>query len=411
MRVLVLSSVFPNVKQPTLGVFIRERIRRVAGSCEVVVLAPVPWFPLNRVVRGARWVGIPSRESQDGMEVLHPRVFSVPGILKCLDGIFYAVSLAAYIYRLRRRFAFDVIDAHFAYPDGLGAVLLGRLFRRPVIITLRGSIVRLAGYPLHRPQLRYALRAATRVLSVSNSLKAVAVALGAPGEKIRVVPNGVDVERFRPLDRGKARATLHLPEDRTVLLSVGGLNEGKGHHRVVAVLPRLLKERPDLLYVIVGSERPSDTVRPLLNRLIAQAGLGDHVRIVGERPHDEIPLWLAAADVFCLATRSEGWANVLLEASACGRPVVATRVGGNAEVVSSAGLGILVPPGDDTALADAIAEALRRRWDPAVMVEHARRHSWATAVGAVLDELRGVAGAADPRPAGTKPSGALRGTR
>lgn len=410
MRVLVLSSVFPNRQQPTLGVFIRERMRRVAESCELVVVAPVPWFPFNRAIRGVRWAGVPSREVQDGIEVLHPRVFSVPGILKCLDGVFYAISLAAYIRRLRRRFAFDVIDAHFAYPDGLGAVLLGRLFRRPVVITLRGSIVRLSGHALHRPQLRYALNAAARVLSVSDSLKVVAVGLGTPPEKIRVVPNGVDVERFRPLDRSETRTRLHLPRDRRILLSVGGLNEGKGHHRVMAALPRLLKEHPDLLYVIVGSERRSDTIRPLLNRLIERDGLAEHVRIVGERPHDEIPLWLAAADVFCLATRSEGWANVLLEAIACGRPVVATRVGGNAEVVSSGELGILVPPGDDAVLADAIAEALGRRWDPKVMVEHARRHSWVAAARAVLEEFRGVAASADPRAAGRTPR-ALRDTR
>lgn len=410
MRVLVLSSVFPNPNQPTLGVFVRERIKRVAGSCEVVVVAPVPWFPFNRLIRGSRSVGIPLRELQDGLEVLHPRVLSVPGILKCLDGLLYAVTVAPFLYRLRRRFAFDLIDAHFAYPDGLAAVLLGRLFRRPVIITLRGSIVRLSGYTFHRPQLRYALRAAARVISVSQSLKTVAASLGIAPERIRVVPNGVDVDRFHPRDPAQARKTLGLPDDRTILLSVGGLNEGKGHHRVVALLPRLLKERPDILYVIVGSERASDTVRPLLNRLVQQAGLADHVLIVGERRHEEIPLWLAASDVFCLATRSEGWANVLLEAIACGRPVVATRVGGNAEVVPSDRLGILVAPEDDDALADAIAEALKRNWNAEAMVDHARRHSWTAAAAAVLEEFRQVLPPSDVRPARVKPSGALKDT-
>jgi teichuronic acid biosynthesis glycosyltransferase TuaC len=398
MRVLVLSSVFPNAKQPTLGVFVRERAKRIAPSCELIVVAPTPWFPFNRAIRGPKWSGIPKVEEQEGLTVLHPRFVSVPGILKCLDGVFYALSLAPYLLRLRRRFRFELIDAHFAYPDGMAAVLLGRLFKCPVTITLRGSIVRLSGYVTHRPQLRFALRSATRVLSVSNSLKDVAIKLGIPGHRIRVVPNGVDMSRFHPRDRLEARGRLGLPRDRKILLSVGGLNEGKGHHRVAALLPRLLRAHPNLLYVIVGSERPADTVRPLLERLIARHGLAEHVWIAGERLHGEIPLWLAAADVFCLATRSEGWANVLLEANACGRPVVATRVGGNPEVVPSDELGILVPPDDERALEEAISLALVRTWDPTAMVAHAGRHSWEVAASAVVEEFRRAISPGDTQP-------------
>lgn len=396
MRVLVLSSVFPNPKQPALGVFVRERMKRVARECELVVVAPVPWFPFTSFLR-RQWTGIPPVEEQDGLRVLHPRFLSVPGVLKWLDGILYAVSLVPFLFRLRRRFAFDLIDAHFAYPDGMAAVLLGRVFRRPVVITLRGSIVRLSGYPLHRPQLGYALRKAARIISVSQSLKDVAVGLGTvTPEKIRVVPNGVDVGRFRPGDRAEARRRLGLPPGRTVLLSVGGLNEGKGQHRVVRLLPRLLEQHPDLLYVIVGSERPIDTTRPLLNRLIVEHGLRDHVLIAGECPHDAVPTWLAAADVFCLATRSEGWANVLLEAVACARPVVATRVGGNAEVIPDERLGLLVPADSDAALERGIREALGRSWDPEVLVGHARSHSWEATARAVLDEFRRITTTPDP---------------
>lgn len=403
MRVLVLSSVFPNPKQPALGVFVRERMKHVAKECDVVVVAPVPWFPFTSFLR-PQWTGIPPVEEQDGLRVLHPRFLSVPGVLKWLDGVLYAVSLAPFLLRLRKRFAFDLIDAHFAYPDGMAAVLLGRLLRRPVVITLRGSIVRLSRYPLHRPQLSFALRAATKIVAVSQSLKDVALSLGGiVPEKIRVVPNGVDVGRFRPGDRAAARRRLGLPPDRTVLLSVGGLNEGKGHHRIVGLLPGLLKRHPDLLYVIVGSERPIDSTRPLLNRLIAEHGLRDHVLIAGECSHDEVPVWLAAADVFCLATRSEGWANVLLESVACGRPVVATRVGGNAEVIPDEALGLLVAPDSDAALERGILEALDRTWDEATLVGHARSHSWESTARAVLDEFRRIIGTRDTggRPATT----------
>jgi glycosyltransferase involved in cell wall biosynthesis len=404
LRVLVLSFTFPNARQPALGVFVRERVRRIAAECEVMVVAPVPWFPFNRLIRGEQWAAIEPVERQEGLEVRHPRFFCIPRYLKWLDGVFYGVSLLPFLRRLRRSFAFDVIDAHFAYPDGLAATIIGRVFRRPVMITLRGSIVRLGTYPLHRPQLRLALRAASRVLAVSESLKQTAVALGIPPQKIRVIPNGVDTSRFFPVDRAEARRALDLPKDARILLSVGGLNEGKGHHRIVAMLPSLLRHHPDLLYVIVGGGRRADSLRPLLERLIREHGLQGHVRLAGERPHEEIPLWMGASDVFCLATRSEGWANVLLEAMACGRPVVSTRVGGNGEIVTDPSLGTLVPAGDDAAFTDALRAALGRAWAPEVLAAHARRHSWERATRDVLGELRALAVPGGSAPGGVAPT-------
>ena len=411
LRVLVLSFTFPNAKQPALGVFVRERIRRIAAQCDVVVVAPVPWFPFNRLIRGEQWAGIAATERHDGLDVRHPRFFCIPRYLKWLDGVFYAVSLLPFLWRLRRSFPFDVIDSHFAYPDGLAGTIIGRIFRRPVVITLRGSIVRLATYPLHRPQLRLALRAAKRVVAVSESLKQTAVALGIPAQKVRVIPNGVDTSRFFPMDRREARRALDLPEEARILLTVGGLNEGKGQHRIVAMLPSLLGRHPDLLYVAVGGGRRADSLRPVLEGLIRDKGLHDHVLLAGERPHEEIPLWMAACNVFCLATRSEGWANVLLEALACGRPVVSTRVGGNAEIVTDPSLGTLVPAGNDAAFADALRTALARAWAPEALATHARQHSWDRAARDVLAELHGIAFPAERGPEASVPTYLDQGLR
>ena len=412
MRVLVLSTVFPNALQPTFGVFVAERIRRVARHCDVSVVAPVPWFPGNNLIR-PQWAGVPAMEEAEGFRVYHPRILCAPRYAKWLDGALYAASLFPVLARLRRPFPFDLIDAHFAYPDGLAAALLGAVFRVPVVITLRGSLVRLRHHPLHRPQIRWALRRATRVLAVSESLKQVAEELGVPAGHIRVIPNGVDAGRFVPRERAEARRALGLPQDRTIIISVGGLNEGKGHHHVVALLPELARRHPDLLYVIVGGERPGDSSRPLIESLAARHDVSHRVRLVGARPHDEVPLWLAAADLFCLATRSEGWANVLLESLACGTPVVSTRVGGNAEIVTHEGLGILVPAADDGALAAALLEGLGRRWDRQLLVAHARAHSWDSAVRGVLDEFDRVLGrgtaAGEPLPGLASPE--ARGRR
>lgn len=388
VRVLVLSSVFPSITRPSFGTFVRERIQRVAGSVSCLVISPVPWFPGNKIIRGRATNEIPLSEEQNGLQVLHPRFISVPRYLKCLDAFLYAACLAPQLARLRLRFDFDLIDAHFAYPDGVAAVLLSRLFQRPVVITLRGSIVRLRYYPLHRPQIQWALRRATRIIAVSEFLKDVTVKLGNEPGRIRVVPNGVDPARFHPIDRAQARSVLGLPSDRPTLLSVGGLNLGKGHQRVVEVLPQLLDRYPGLLYVIVGGERPGHTSRPLIERLVRRSHLEDHVLLAGERPHEEMALWYNSADLFCLATQSEGWSNALLEALACGTPVVSTRVGGNAEIVNHGEIGILVPPGEPAALAQAISQALTRRWNREALAAHGQQHSWDRAAQAVLEEWR-----------------------
>jgi glycosyltransferase involved in cell wall biosynthesis len=387
MRVLVLSSTFPSAVEPTRGVFIRERVRRIAGRAEVVVVAPVPWFPLNRLIRGERALA-PLREEQDGLTVHHPRFLSVPRYGKFLDGALYALSLIPFLRRLRRSFDFEVIDAHFAFPDGVAATILGRVFRRPVVITLRGSIVRLSGYRLHRPQLRWALSTADRVTAVADSLRQVAIRIGVAGDHVRVIPNGVDARLFTPRDRSEARRACGLPIHRTVLLTVAALYSWKGQHAVVEVLPELIRRHPDVLYVMVGGARPEEERYTAdLQATVSRLGLAAHVRFAGSRLHHELPTWFNAADLFVLATRSEGCPNVLLESLACGVPVVASRVGGVPEVVRDGADGILYTYGDAAALQDALARGLENGWDRAALAARAGAFDWQETAEQHLEEL------------------------
>ncbi len=386
MRVLVVSSTFPSSTQPTRGVFVRERIRRLGRRCEVVVVAPVPWFPLNRLIRKER-AAVPAVEHQEGLTVYHPRFFSVPRYGKFLDGVFCYLSLLRFTRRLRRSFPFEIIDAHFAFPDGLAATLLAKTFSCPVVVTLRGTIVRLSGYPLHRPQLRWVLRHADRVTAVSESLTGVAVRLGLPRERVRVIPNGVDTRKFMPMDRIQARRLAGLPEHRKIMLTVAGIYEGKGQHTVVDILPSLREKYPDLLYVLVGNSRPGEQYRRRLTEAIWRLGLNDHVLIAGPQPHADLARWFSAADVSVLATQSEGWPNVLLESLACGTPAVATRVGGTSEIVRDGQDGALVPYDDPGALGQAIARALDTPWDRSALVQRARAFDWGDSVENALDEL------------------------
>lgn len=400
-RLLVLSSLFPSAAQPAAGIFIRERMFRLAKSVPIVVVAPQPWFPLQGLIRLFRphfRPKAPRHEVMQGVDVYRPRFLCFPGVLKWTDGFFMAVSSYLTVKTLVQRHYLNIIDVHFGYPDGVAGTLLGRWLGLPVVLTLRGKEERQARTSVARPLRRAVLRA-DRLITVSDALRQVALEFGADPARITVVGNGIDVARFRPLSRAGSRKELGLPDDAEVLISIGTLVERKGFHRVIDVLPRLLERHPRLCYLVVGGPGPEGDNSALLRAKVAQFGLEKRVRFLGPLSADALSLPLSASDVFVLASSYEGWANVLLEAMACGLPSVATDVGGNSQVVSTPELGRIVPLGDADALAAGIDEALTSKWDRASIRAHAVSNSWdvripllAELFGSLLAEKR-----ADPR--------------
>lgn len=378
-RLVVLSTLFPHAGQPNAGLFVRERMFRVGQRFPLVVVSPQPWFPLQWLIRrfqpGYR-PPAPRQEEQRGFQVYFPRFLALPGLLRRLDGLSMALCCLPTLLRLRKTFGANLIDAHFAYPSGHAAALLGRWLGLPVTITLRGTEPGHARQPALRKRLVAALTMATRVFAVSNSLKQLAVALGIPDAKVRVVGNGVDLSRFKPVPRDEARQSLALPADAPILISVGGLVERKGFHRVIDCLPALAARFPNAIYLVVGGGSPEGDMTDELKRQAQRLGLSDRVLFTGPVAPGDLSQWLSAANVFVLATRNEGWANVFLEAMACGLPVVTTDVGGNPEVVCRQDLGTIVPFGDGPALQRAIEEALDRAWDRSAIMAYAGDNSW-----------------------------------
>ncbi len=378
-RLVVFSTLFPHPGQPKAGLFIRERMFRVGKQLPLVVVAPVPWFPFQGLLR--KWrphfrPPAPRFEIQNGFEVYHPRFFSMPGWFKSLDGLFMALGSLTTMRRLRRSFKFNLIDSHFAYPDGYAATLLGKWMSLPVTITLRGTEVPHAKLQGHRQRMIQAMTNATRIFSVSESLRQHAINLGVDGDKIRVVGNGVDTDKFQVVPKQDARQQLGIAEDAPVLISVGALVERKGFHRVIERLPALCERFPELRYLIVGGASPEGDWTQQLQQQVEELGLQENVIFLGALQPHELKTPLSAADVFVLSTRNEGWANVFLEAMACGLPVVATDVGGNAEVVSDESLGTIVPFGDGQSLETALIEALEFDWDRDAIVAYAKANSW-----------------------------------
>lgn len=378
-HIVVLSSLFPSSTQPGAGLFIRERMFRVARQLPLAVVAPTPWFPLQSLIRRFKPYfrpGAPAHESQSGIDVWFPRFFSVPGAFKTLDGLLMALCALPLLSRLKTAGRLDIIDAHFAYPDGYAASLLSRWLKVPYTITLRGTETRHVQDRRLSGRLLKAVGRAARVFSVSESLRQLLIAHGASPQQIEVVGNGVDIVRFAPQDRATSRRALNIPEQAQVLISVGGLVPRKGFHRVIEVLPQIRQSCPDLIFLVVGGASAEGNNRLELEQQVKDLGLEDCVRFLGPRHPDELSAILSAADVFVLATSNEGWANVFLEAMACGLPVVTTDVGGNKEVVSDEKLGIVIPFGDSAALCEAIAISLQRSWDKEEIRRHAEQNAW-----------------------------------
>ncbi len=381
-RILVYTTLFPNSVQPVHGNFVLERLRYLIPFVDMSVVAPIPYFPqLNIHKRWFNLASVPRSERFSDFQVSHPRYVIFPKMGMSTHGISMFAGSLKQVRELLRGAEYDLIDAHYVYPDGMAATMLGKLFNKPVVVSARGSDINLfSEFPTIRPMVRGVLNRAAAVIAVTERLKKRMIDLGCPAEKISVIANGVDSMKFHPEVRSKARQKLCLADNRSILLSVGNLSENKGFHILIETLGRLCTQMPTLMLIIVGD----GTYRRRLERQVQELGLQDNVMFTGACRHDELSTWYSAADLCCLASLREGCPNVLLEAMACGCPIVATEVGGIPEIINDSSLGVLVdrtPQAFEVAIKDAFA----RQWDRAGIIKHARMNSWEKVAARLLN--------------------------
>lgn len=386
MRVLTVSTIYPGVTTPGAGGFIHSRQRCLPPGHDVTVARMRPWFPMIGMLR-RHLAAPPALEERDGIAIHDVPFRYLPGMLKHRDGFGLARALSRFVEQGDVRP--DVLDSHFAYPAGFGAVTAGRRLGLPVTVTLRGTMGSYLGDGRRR-RIVEGLRGADRVIAVSRSLADLARDVCGDDLEVSVIPNGIDTTCFAPGDRAAARAAIGIAQDRPVVLTVGGLVPRKGMHRVIEALTGPLVSERDVLYVVVGGGGVEGDYGATLRAMVAERGLERNVDFVGAVDHAVLADYYRAADVFALATANEGWANALQESLACGTPVVTTDVGGNREVVGSEDNGIVVPLDDAEALAAALASALDTGWDRARIAEWGGRRDWSDVgreVAAVYAEI------------------------
>jgi len=381
MKILTFSTLYPHAARPSHGIFVEIRLRHLlaSGKVESKVVAPVPWFPSSNPRFGeyAIFARVPREERRHGIDVMHPRYLTVPKLGMSMAPFLLAAGAYSAVRRIiRSGYDFEVIDAHYLYPDGVAAVLLGRLFAKPVVITARGTDVNLIPrYWLPRQMILSAARYTAGIITVAQALKDRLVALGIPAARVEVLRNGVDLHFFQQVDRDSSRHRLGFK--RKTLLSVGNLVPLKGHDLTIRAL-RLLPET-DLVIVGEGPERKA------LGSLAGELGVGDRVSFAGALAQEDLRHYYGSADALILASSREGWANVLLESMACGTPVIASRVGGTPEVVAAPEAGELMTERTPEALAQAVRRLFARYPDRGATRRYAERFGWGATTAGQLE--------------------------
>jgi teichuronic acid biosynthesis glycosyltransferase TuaC len=383
---------YPSNARPAHGIFVETRLRKLveSGAVSARVVAPCPWFPFTSPKFGAysAFARTKRSETRHGIDIEHPRYLLLPKIGMSSAPLAIEAAILPLLQRqIRDGNDFDLIDAHYFYPDGVAAVLLGRALNRPVVITARGTDLNLIStFAVPRRWIQWATRHAAGLVTVSAGLKQLLVALGTPPERVRVLRNGVDPVRFRPpADREAARHGLGFR--RPTLLAVGNLIPLKRHALIVEALAHL--PGVDLAIAGDGPERPH--IEALARRL----SLADRVRLLGRLPQEDLPGVYGAADILVHPSLREGWPNVLLESMACGTPVAATDFDSVGEIVGAPEAGCIVTEATATGLAAAIAERLAAPTTREATRRYAEGFDWQVTTDGQIELFRDICNLGD----------------
>lgn len=395
IRILLISTLYPSEARPVHGIFVETRLRELlkSGKVEAKVIAPVPWFPFKGKKFGeyGQYAATPKFELRNGIEVHHPRYVHLPRVGMNRAPAAIAKAVLPIARKLQAEgFDFDLIDAHYYYPDGVAAAIVAKALGKPFVVTARGTDLNLIP-EFDKPRamiLRTAL-AAQASIGVCRALMDRLAELGADPAKLNVFRNGVDLERFVPEDRNVARIKLGLNPDCRHLLSVGHLIERKGHHLAIETLPN---QPVTTQLTIIGSGPEKENLIEHARRM----GVRSRVHFTGQVPQDMLKWWYSAADVLLLGSSREGWANVLLESMACGTPVVATNIWGTPEVVSDPAAGVLAVDRTPEGVRAALDQLLANYPDRAATRRHAEQFSWDKTTQDQLDLFAKILSAGSP---------------
>jgi glycosyltransferase involved in cell wall biosynthesis len=368
MKIAVVTSFYPSAPAPHTGVPIFAQMPFLRELAEIKVICPRSRYPPLRFLQPRSYLYRHAEQGYDlpYVDALHVPYYTLPVVGRALNG--YLGGRAA--FPAVRDFKPDVILSYTIYPDGYGALGVGKRLGAPVVLFGIGSDIRNIGDSVQKRLTQSALRRADYVLTVSHELRERALELGASAERSKAILNGCDTSIFYPRDRAEARLRVGMSPRTKSIVFVGRLVPLKGLRELLEGLPQVAARIPDVEFTCIGEGPLGEELRARA----AREDLAGRVRFIPAAKPPEIAEWMAAADLTCLASYTEGCPNVIVESLACGRAVVATNVGGIPELVHQTN-GVLVKPHSPDDLARGLIEAFERRWDEAEIAATSRR-SW-----------------------------------
>lgn len=374
-RILIVTNLFPNPQEPIRGIFIANLVKELQKKCNLIIVCPLPWFPrfflFKKFEYYYKFALIPNKSHFNESQVFYPKFFYIPGFT-VIQPIMIFFAIIPLLFRLKLNKSFDLINAHWIYPDGIAAALVKFILNVPLILTGHGCDINLyTSYMLRRPQIKMALRYADMVTVVSNAHKKKLAQI-VHQVHVKVIHNGVDFDVFRPRDKKDCRIKLNIDINKKIILFVGQLIEVKGISYLIEaanILVRGTKLSFEIKLIGEGS------LRSLFESEVKKNKLCNGITFLGEKPTNEVALWFGACDVFCLPSIREGCPSVILESLASGRPVVASNVGGIPELVNAKN-GRLFNRGDVKGLANFLNEVLNIQWNSNAIRNTIKEHSW-----------------------------------
>ena len=385
VRILTFTTLYPNAAKPQHGVFVENRLRQLVKGGEVSarVLAPVPYFPLRGKMFG-RWsvfARAPLSEVRHGIAIDHPRFLTIPKLgMTVAPFLLYAAARKSLAALLESGHRFDLIDAHYFYPDGVAAAMLGRTFGLPVTVTARGTDINvIPDYAIPGRMIRWAANRVDGLITVSTALACRLASLGIDSSRIAVLRNGIDPVMFKPMAPFKWDG--QAPPS-PLALTVGNLVPLKGHDMAI----KALSDIPTLHLWIVG-DGPE---RGRLEALAGSLGVAERVTFLGAVPHERMSEVYSAASILILASEREGWPNVLLEAMACGARVVATNVSDVPQIVTELAAGMWIRERNVQALVGAVRQLLAAPMAREATRAHALRFTWDKTTSGQIELFRQI---------------------
>lgn len=380
LRIALLTCYFPSSGEPWQGRSAYQTVRILGQQAEVEVFYPHASYPAWLTPRTRLYRSLDTSFAPPDVHVEYLNFPALPLVTRPINGFMASRQLLEPV----RAFKPDVIFSIFLYPDGYAALRIGERLSVPVVAMGIGSDIHSIRDPISAMYTRKVLRDADFLVTVSDDLRQKALAMGASPERSRSVINGCDLSAFRVMDRAEARGRLKLDRDAPTVVYIGRMDMRKGLRELVEAAAKVHARRPDLQVYLVGEGAD----RPQVRSAIEAHGAAAYIHDLPACPPDQVAVWMAAADLVTLPSYMEGCPNVVLEALACGRPVVATTVGGIPEIMSNE-CGRLIPPRDSAALAEALNAVLDRPWDAAEISSHWGR-SWNTVAKELMEIFESV---------------------